>query len=53
MELANKALKLCPYNPESPAGRLWIMGFLEPNSVSDFGSKYLDEGRKARSEFDV
>ena len=47
------ALKLCPYNPESIVGRRWIMGFIEPNFVSDIGEKWLEEGRKARAKLDA
>jgi hypothetical protein len=52
-DLQEEALKLCPYHPESIVGRRWMMGFLEPNFVSDFGSKWLDEGRAARVKFDA
>lgn len=46
-------LKLCPYEPESIIGRRWVMGFVDPNFVSDFGSKWLEEGRVARAKFDA
>jgi hypothetical protein len=51
-DLREEALKLCPYNPESIIGRCWVRGFLEPNFVSDFGSRWLGEGRQARYRFD-